>query len=60
MTVQFTDNFVGRFAGQKVIGSLGQIAEVSDEVGADLIQQGFAIRIDEPAPEPKPAKKKVL
>lgn len=61
MTVQFTDNFAGRFAGKKVTGSLGSIAEVPDDVGAELVAQGLAVRIDEqPEPAPKPTKKKVL
>lgn len=61
MIVQYTENFAGKFAGQKVVGSVGEIAELSDDVGADVVRQGFAVRIDEPEPTPvKRVPKKVL
>jgi hypothetical protein len=59
MQVQFLDDFAGKFAGHRIAGSAGEVADVPDDAGEELIKQGFAVRMDEPEPE-KPKRRKVI
>jgi hypothetical protein len=51
MNIQFTHDFQGKLTGDGLFFLKGTVADVEDEIAAQLIALGHAVAVDAPKPE---------